>query len=310
MALKDVSCKTAIIAIFTVAVALGQLTGCSGGGGDSTPATGTLKMSITDAQSDDFSEVVVAIREVRVVPAGKENAADNDPGLPVLARFTTPLVIDVMKLQFVQQALGELILPAGSYSQVRLILEPNPNGQGQTPANYVIFKSDLATKVPLKTPSGQQSGLKVLGPIEVKPNVINAVTIDFDPNTAIVVRGNNDLILKPTGIRMVQTSESLSQFGSIAGTVSSTFKDWSSATIAIKRRGAINDSNPIAAGRVFSNYTSGRWQAPFAAFVPSSTQNVSYKAFIAANGFQLYSSQAVTVVQGASTSIGQVTLAP
>jgi hypothetical protein len=310
MALKDLSCKTAIIAIFTVAVALGQLTGCGGGGGDSTPATGTLKMSITDAQSDDFSEVVVAIREVRVVPAGKENAADADPGLPVLARFTTPLVIDVMKLQFVQQALGELILPAGTYSQVRLILEPNPNGQGQTPANYVILKSDLGTKIPLKTPSGQQSGLKVLGPIEVKPDVINAVMIDFDPNTAIVVRGNNDLILKPTGIRMVQTSDSLIQFGSIAGTVSSAFKDWSSATIAIKRRGAINDSNPIAAGRIFSSYTSGRWQAPFAAFVPSSSQSVSYKAFIAANGFQLYSSQAVTVVQGESTSIGQVPLAP
>jgi len=309
MALKDVSCKTAIIAIFTAALALGQLTGCSGGGG-STPATGTLKMSITDAQSDNFSEVVVAIREVRVVPAGKENAADDDPGLPVLARFTNPLVIDVMKLQFVQQALGELILPAGTYSQVRLILEPNPNGQGQTPANYVILKSDLATKVPLKTPSGQQSGLKVLGPIEVKPDAINAVMIDFDPNTAIVVRGNNDLILKPTGIRMVQTSDSLIQFGSIAGTVSSTFKDWSSATIAIKRRGAINDSNPIAAGRIFSSYTSGRWQAPFAAFVPSSTQSVSYKAFIAANGFQLYSSQAVTVVQGESTSVGQVPLAP
>jgi hypothetical protein len=299
-----------LIAICTMVLALGQLVGCSGGGGGSAPASGTLKLSITDKQSDSFAQVVVAIREIRVVPAGKDNAADNDPGLPVLAHYTTPKVIDIMQLQFIQQALGEVVLPAGTYSQIRLILEPNPNGQGQPPLNYLTLKTDPATKIPLTTPSGQQSGLKVLGPVEVKPNVINTVMIDFDPNTAIVARGNGDYNLKPTGIRIVQTAGDLTQFGSIAGTVIATFKDWSSATVAIKRRGTINDSDPIAAGRIYSNYTSGRWQAPFVAFVPPSTQTVSYKAFIATKGFQLYSSPAVPVLQNQMTNLGDILLAP
>jgi hypothetical protein len=212
-----------------------------------------------------------------------------------------------MQLNFVQQALGDVVLPSGTYSQVRLILAPNPNGQGQPPANYLVLKSDLATKIPLTTPSGQQSGLKVLGPLEIKPGVINAVMIDFDPNTAIVARGNGEYNLKPTGIRLVRMSEMLTQYGSISGTVTA-FDRWSSATVSVKRRGGINDVDPIAAGRIFANYTSGAWQAPFAAFVPPSSPTISYKTFISANGFRLYSSPAVSVTQGQTTALGTIPL--
>src|SRR6185369_11243520 len=102
----------------------------------------------------------------------------------------------------------------------------------------------------------------------------------------------------------------LGQFGSINGTVSATFKDWSGATVSIKRRGSINDSDSIAAGRIFSSYTSGRWQAPFAAFVPASSPGFSYKAFVSANGFRLYSSPAVPVLQGQATIISEAVLTP
>ena len=141
-----------VLAVATVA--LFQLQGCGGGGGGgSTASTGTLKLAITDKMSDDFKNVVISIREIRVVPAGKEGASDNDPGLPVVVSFATPKVVDVMQLQFVQQALGDVLLPVGSYSQIRLILEPNPNGQ-QQPVNYLVLKSDLTnTKIPLTTPS-------------------------------------------------------------------------------------------------------------------------------------------------------------
>lgn len=296
-----------VLAVATVALL--QLQGCGGSGGGSAASTGTLKLSITDKMSDNFNNVVISIREIRVVPAGKEDAADNDPGLPVVVSFATPKIIDVMQLQFVQQALGDVVLPAGNYSQIRLILDPNPNGQGQPPANYLVLKSDLTnTKIPLTTPSAQQSGLKILGPLEIKPGVINALMIDFDPNTAIVARGNGDYNFKPTGIRLVRMSDMLTQFGSISGTVFSTFKDWSSATVSVKRRGTINDADPIAAGRIFSNYTSGAWQSPFAAFVPPSSPTIPYKTFISANGFRLYSTSAVSVSQSQTTDLGTIPL--
>uniref|UniRef100_C6E4Z5 DUF4382 domain-containing protein n=1 Tax=Geobacter sp. (strain M21) TaxID=443144 RepID=C6E4Z5_GEOSM len=304
------ACKPAVIAICVIVAAFTYLAGCSGGGGDA--PKGTLKLSITDRQSDNFDKVIIAIREIRVVPRGFEGATDSDANLPVLARFTTPRVIDVMTLRFKQELLGDIVLPAGSYSQVRLILEPNPSGN-RPPVNYLTLKSDVnETPIPLvlDTPSAEQSGLKVLGPVEVEAGVINAVMIDFDPNTAIVSRGNGGYNLKPTGIRMVQMANELPQFGSIVGNVSSSFAQWSSATVGVKRRGTVNDTDPIAAGRIFSSYTSGRWQAPFAAFVPAAGGSVGYKTFITANGFALYSSQSVSVVQGQATDLGEIVLTP
>jgi hypothetical protein len=286
--------------------ALVMFYGCSSGGGAA--STGVLKLAITDKPSDNYAAAVVSVKEIRVVPAGMENVHDNDPGLPVVASFTPAKVIDVMQLNFVQMALGETVLPSGSYSQIRLILEPNPSGQGQQPANYIVLKSDLATRIPLTTPSAQQSGLKVLGPIEIRPGIINAVMIDFDPNTAIVARQNGDYNLKPTGIRLVRMAEIISLYGSISGVVSSAFSDWSSATVSVKRRGAINDIDPIAAGRIFSNYTSGAWQSPFAAFVPPSSPTISYKTFITANGFRLYSSSPLNVMQAQATDLGTIPL--
>jgi len=307
---KALSAMKVSMVLASITVALLQFQGCGGGGGSSSRvSTGTLKLAITDKMSDDFENVVISIREIRVVPVGKENAPDNDPGLPVVVSFTTPKVIDVMQLQFVQQALGDVVLPAGTYSQVRLILEPNHNGQGQQPANYLVLNSDLTkTKIPLTTPSAQQSGLKVLGQIEVKPGIINALMIDFDPNTAIVARGNGDYNFKPTGIRLVRMSDMLTQYGSISGTVFSTFKDWSSATVSVKRRGAINDVDPIAAGRIFSNYTSGAWRSPFAVFVPPGSSTILYKTFISSNGFRLYSTSTVSVMQSHATDLGTIPL--
>lgn len=285
------------------------LFGCGGGGGSA--KTGTLKLAITDKPSDDYGKLIIAIREVRVVPEGRENAKDDDPGLPVVAHYDAPKVVDVMKLQFVQQALGEVVLPAGKYSQIRLILEPNPNGQGQPPVNYLTLKSDTtSTPIPLDTPSGVTSGLKILGPLTVKPGVINAVTIDFDPNTAVVSKGDGGYAFKPTGIRIVETSAELAGYGSIGGTVISNLRAWSSATVSVKRRGTINDSEPIAAGTVFSTYTGGRWEAPFTAFVPPSGQDGSYKTFITAEGFQPYSSPSVPVLQGQMTDLGEISLTP
>jgi hypothetical protein len=295
----------------TIVVASLLTYGCGGGGGGGgSSSSGTLSVAITDKPSDDYQAVVVSIKEIRVVPNGMENANDNDPGLPVVATFNPPRSIDIMQLHFLQMALGEVVLPAGTYNQLRLILEANPS-QGN-PVNYLTLKTAPNTLIELKTPSAQQSGLKINGKILVQPGVINAILIDFDPNTAIVARGNGEYNLKPEGIRIVQMKDSLNTFGSIAGIVSSTFKDWSTATISVKRRGGINDTDPIAAGTVFSNYTSGSWQAPFTAFVPPNMPpnppTFAYKTFISAKGFNLYSSSAVNVLQNQTTDLGTIQL--
>ncbi|KAF0220864.1 MAG: hypothetical protein FD174_861 [Geobacteraceae bacterium] len=285
------------------ALAFAHLPGCSGGGG-TTSSSGTLQVGLTDKQSDAFQQVVITIREVRIVPAGLENAPDDDPRLPVVVTYATPHTVDILTLRFLQELLGTIVLPAGTYNQVRLILEPNPTGQGRDPVNYLTLKADpLKTKIPLKTPSAQQSGLKVLGSFEVKPGIINAILLDFDPNTAIVARGNGDYNLKPTGIRIVQTAGPIIGFGSLSGTIASTFKDWSSATVSVAPQGGVNT---LAAGTVFSTFSSSRWEGPFSAFVPGGT----YRVHVQARGFAPYSSPVKTVLSGSETPVGDISLVP
>ena len=302
--MKEKMQKGVVLAVIGLLAALGmaQLPGC-GGGGSGSGSVGTLKVGLTDKASDAYQQVVVTIREVRVVPAGMENAPDNDPGLPVVASFATPLTVDILSLKFQQQILGTITLPAGTYNQVRLILEPNPSGQGRPLQNYLTLKTDPLTQIPLKTPSGQQSGLKVLGRFTVQPGVINAILIDFDPNTAIVVRGNGDYNLKPTGIRIVQPSTVLGSFGSLTGTIQSAFKDWSSATVSVVPP---TSSVPIASGTVFSSYTSGSWQGPFSAFVPGGL----YRVHVQAHGFAPYSSPVTNVTTGIESGLGTIPLVP
>jgi hypothetical protein len=209
--------------------------------------------------------------------------------------------VDILTLRFQQEILGTITLPAGTYNQVRLILEPNPAGQGSEPVNYLTMKTAPTVKIPLKTPSAQQSGLKVLGRFEVKPGIINAILLDFDPNTAIVARGNGDFNLKPTGIRIIQPAGPLTSFGSLSGTVVSTFKDWSSATVAVVPQAGVN---PIAAGTIFSNLSGSRWEGPFSAFVPGG----SYRVHVLAKGFAPYSSPMQTVSAGSDTPLGEIFL--
>jgi hypothetical protein len=276
-----------------------QLPGCSGGGSSgavlSTDST-RLQVSLTDKKSDDYANVFIAIKEIRVVPVGMEGAADHNPGLPVIKTFAEPLSVDILTLRFQQEILGTASLPPGNYNQVRLILAPNL--AGGDPVNYLTLKSDPAVKIPLTTPSANQSGLKVLGKFTVKSGILNAILLDFDPNTAIVERGNGDYNLKPTGIRIVQLSSPLyDNFGVLSGTVKSTFKDFSSATVSVYPEGS---SSPIASGSVFSNLSSSHWEAPFTSFVPSG----SYRVHVEAKGFKLYTSGMQEVTGGNETPVG------
>lgn len=285
-----------------------QFTGCGGSGSSGTGVVTSgatrLQVGLTDKMSDEFETVVISIKEIRVVPAGREHMPDGHSSLPVIATFETPRTVDILTLRFQQDILGTAVIPPGSYNQVRLVLAPNPTAPGAEPVNYLTLKSNPSVKIPLKTPSGHESGLKVLGRFTVQEGALNAILLDFDPNTAIVAHGHGGYILKPTGIRVVQpTSPIYNEFGSLSGTVISTFKDFSSATIAVVPQGG---TTPAASGTVFSNFSSNRWEAPFTSFVPGGT----YRVHVQAKGFQPYSSALQSVTVGSDTPLGNLELAP
>lgn len=193
------------------------LAACGGGDNSSTGEQGIVQLALTDAVDHNFSAVVISIKEVRAVPAGEEGAAEG--GLPLIVSFDPPKVVNVLELAYQQEFLGEAALNAGEYNQLRLVLSRNTDPNN--PANYLVMADDDAeVKIPLKTPSGQESGLKVIGKFEVNAGEISAVVLDFDPNRAVVKAGQSGLwLFKPTGIRVVQMDEVLLSYGAITGTV-------------------------------------------------------------------------------------------
>ncbi|HZK63329.1 MAG TPA: DUF4382 domain-containing protein [Puia sp.] len=65
--------------------------------------------------------------------------------------------------------LADATIPSGTISQIRLILGDN---------NYIV--TDNGEKISLKTPSGQESGLKVQVHQEVTGGILYRLTLDFD----------------------------------------------------------------------------------------------------------------------------------
>ncbi len=94
--------------------------------------------------------------------------------------------------------LGSEDLPEGRIDQIRLILGEN---------NY-LMKGGVRTE--LKTPSAQQSGLKIKVNQEIFGGVVYDLIIDFDVSKSIVVAGNSgNVILKPVLRAFLEESQGI-----------------------------------------------------------------------------------------------------
>jgi hypothetical protein len=171
------------------------LAACGGGGDSGTPppstggsdsnALGQLAVRLTDSQGCDYRSVWVSVEQLRIHQS--DSAADGDGGWRELT-LSPARRVDLLTLRngvFVD--LGTLPLPAGKYSQFRLVLASN--GTQLPYANQL----DLAdgTPVALKTPSAQQSGLKLQVQVNVQPGEIGQLVLDFDPCRSVVRAGNS-----------------------------------------------------------------------------------------------------------------------
>src|SRR5688572_3555173 len=167
-----------------LACALGLMVGVSSCNNDD-EATGQSRMEVrlTDAPGD-YQKVLIDIRGVEIHTDA--NANDNSGGWTTLGNIN-PGIYNLLDFSNGKDTLlAASNLPAGRISQIRLILGPN---------NSLVLND--GTSKPLKTPSGQQSGLKVQINADLVPDVTYVVLLDFDAAKSIVERGNGDFNLKP-----------------------------------------------------------------------------------------------------------------
>lgn len=171
------------------------LTACGGGSSDDagTPAgTATLRLSLTDAPSCGYDSAFVTVEKIRVHQ--RSDAGDNDAGWSEVV-LGSPQRVDLLSLNNgTLLPLGQTELPAGTYTQMRLVLAANT---GANPLANAITPTGSA-ETALTTPSGQQSGLKMNVSLAVPAGQVADFAIDFDACKSFVKAGHSGkVLLKP-----------------------------------------------------------------------------------------------------------------
>ena len=196
--------------LFVLEIAV--LVACGGGGGSSsTPQTGQMAVSLTDAASPEcnFDNVFVTVTKVRIHE--KDSAQPGDGGWIDITP-STPIKVDLLTLQNGDiKPLGVTSLPAARYNQVRLVLAPNT-----TPSapfnNYVVVGGNT---FPLIIPDGFTNGIKLHPQIDIPSGGQEELIIDFDVCQSIVEGKNGTYHFRP---RLLTVRKSTA--GGIAGFVS------------------------------------------------------------------------------------------
>lgn len=178
-------------------VMLGFMAACNHSGDDNV-APGTASVSLTDAPACGFDAVNVTVSKVRIHQS--DSASDNAAGWTEIP-LNPPRKINLLDLNdptqpnFALEHLGEAPLPAGHYTQLRLVLVPNRNPN--PPLENSVVLSGTTTEVPLDTPSAVQSGIKLVHQFDVPSGQRVDLLLDFDACKSIVQRGNGTYALKP-----------------------------------------------------------------------------------------------------------------
>ncbi len=188
-------------ALWSIALLVIVLSGCGGSSSDSQAGAaqqGTLAVSLTDAPAAGFDAVNVTVSIVRVHQSS--TASESDSGWSEII-LNPARKINLLNLtNGALESLGQTSLPAGHYTQLRLVLSANT---GATINNSVVLSGTTA-EIPLVTPSAVQSGIKLINEFDVIAGQRVDLVLDFDALKSIVRRGNGSYALKPV-IRVVPT---------------------------------------------------------------------------------------------------------
>ena len=150
---------------------------------DASMAAPTISIRLADAPGD-YDMVNIEVIDVMIK---MNDDSDDDNGWQTLDPINTGIYnlleltggINVLLVEKFQ-------IPAGTLSQIRLVLGEN---------NTVVMDGE---EFDLKTPSAQQSGLKIKVNEELLPGFTYDFLLDFDVDKSIVVAGNSENInLKP-----------------------------------------------------------------------------------------------------------------
>ena len=196
--------STAIVATALFGVACSSSDSISPASG-----SGTMVVRLTDApfltdsvQRVDMYVVRVDARTSDVDSAGADHGLSDDSastgGWKTIASPNASF--NLLSLQNgVATTIGQSVLPAGTYSGFRFIIDPSRSSVTLKGGQVLTGSSSPG----IKFPSANRSGIKIVlaQPVVIVPNTTTSLLIDFDVNNSFVMRGNsidkNGLLFKP-----------------------------------------------------------------------------------------------------------------
>jgi hypothetical protein len=240
---------------------------------------------MTDAPACGFDAVHVTVTGVRVHRS--ETAADESGGWRDLT-VSPPRKLNLLDLQNgILANLGQLELEAGRYTQVRLVLDAADGSNTVTPTG--------GTELALRTPSAQQSGLKLKHAFDVAPDQTVDLVLDFDACRSIVRAGNSGtFLLKP-----VLTAIPLVTSGTIAGSLGAA---GSGAVVSVQ--GVDEAGLPVVVKSTTAD-ASGTFK-----LAPVKVPSTSYQLVIQRMGAATQVVSGVPVTAAATTTIPPIALTP
>lgn len=219
------------------------LVGC--GGGDSsedTPQNARFSLAVSDAPVDGVDKVMLCFGSVELVGNGlgtqtftpgvdqvvaNNNSECRDNSGVVVANSVGIDLLTLPGASSVALVSGASV-PAGNYGQMRLNIV---NG------SYIQLTN--GTKYPLEVPSNQ---LRMNG-VTLSAGNTFSYTLEFDLRKAMVLSNPQKYLLKPTGLRLVNTSE----IGHVEGSVSEAFLLANGCSVA-----PADTNQPVAAVYLYS----------------------------------------------------------
>jgi hypothetical protein len=193
----------------------------------------------------------------------------------------------------VRAVLVDGLFPAGEYAGLRLILarnEANPQTEPADLPNHIVVGG---IAYPLRTPSAQQTGLKLLDPFTLREDTITDLTIDFNVRHSVVKLGRQPIYLLKPRLELVATDVS----GSISGKVRS-------ADPAVALDSAVVSAQQSGA-EVLSTET-----FPDGTFRLNPLRAGTYTLVVSASGFAYGVEEGVEVLAGRDTANQDFALEP
>ena len=183
--------KYASMMVFAVSLALGVMA-CSDS--PSSPSSGSatnFNLRMRDSPFSDAKAVLVTFSSVRA------HRAESDWTTVPFASNATTRTCDLKKLETSEDVLGAASLPAGHYTQVRLVVQSATlffDNTSSGPACAPSIAAPAGNMAALEIPSGE---VKLNREFDVSASTPLTMLIDFDGDRSIHQTGNGRYMMSP-----------------------------------------------------------------------------------------------------------------